>query len=319
MVIAYHGVRRRGEPEASGMHVSAERFASIARSLAAVATFVPLQDLVDRHRGGKGTRGLVAVTFDDAYASVAATALDVIREHSIPVTLFAVSDAASTGEPFWWDRIEQPFAVASPERWRAFEDECGLPDVFRSGQPAAMGRFRPFRQWILSTHRGRWDVALNAPLAKLAADTGCSPSQRPLSFDEMERLLQDPLVDVGPHTLSHPVLPFLSDDEARSEIRGSFDALRARYPKTLPILSFPYGLYDARTVAIARDEGLTACVTLGAKLLNDTIPDGTIPRIGLTARHPPWLAVLCALGWWRGVRPGSRAAHRYPDLPSATT
>ncbi len=300
------------------MHVGIDQFAATVRGLRKVMTLVSLGELVERHMCGMSTHGLAALTFDDAYASVGGPVHDFIAAESIPITVFVVADGATHGEAFWWDRIDAAFDVASDERWRAFESDCGLPDAFRTGQPKQLGRLRPFRQWMLAAHCGRWPSALEEPLTTLERDVGSQASQRPLTFAELDELLRDPLVAVGPHTVSHPVLPLLSDARVRTEIRTSFDDLRSRYPNTVPVLSVPFGLYDARTVRIAVEEGLTGCLTLGTTLLDDAGAGPAIPRVCLSAGHHPLKAVLFALGCWRGARPAA-GAHHYPDLPSPTT
>jgi peptidoglycan/xylan/chitin deacetylase (PgdA/CDA1 family) len=301
------------------MHVARDRFARTIHAVGAVATFVSLRELVERHLSGKGTRGLVAVTFDDAYASVIEDAWPVMQALAVPITLFVVTDAARTGAPFWWDRVDELCARTDPHRWRSFEDECGLPEAFRAGQPAAMGPLRPLRQWILATHRGRWPLALEEPLRRLEVESDYRPSQRPLRFDELDAVMWSPLVDVGVHTVSHAVLPLLPDDEIRREMRAGLDALRERYPRTFPVLAPPFGLYDPRTVSVAKEEGLTACLSLEATGLDDGARSSMIPRFCMSARHQPWKAVFYTLGWWGSGRLRSPGARRYPDLPSATT
>lgn len=319
-VLVYHGILESAEvPSAGSMHVNPERFAATVRALTRVSTLVPLSELLSRQRRGQSTKGLVAITFDDAYHSVRGPTQTLIASAPVPITLFVVLDGARTGAPFWWDRIEKVIAVATRDRWRLFEDYCGLPEAFRRGQSPTQGPLWPFRQWILAEHLGRWPAALEEPLAELEQELGCRATQRPLTFDELDTLARNPLVDVAAHSVSHPVLPLLSDDEIRHEIGSSYRALRARYPNTLSVLAPPFGLYDDRTIKIGQEEGLSACLTIDATLLDDSAPSYTIPRIGMTAAHRPWQAMLFALGCWRGMRPKRRDTPEYPVLPSATT
>jgi peptidoglycan/xylan/chitin deacetylase (PgdA/CDA1 family) len=318
-VLAYHGVYDGSERVAGSMHVNIERFAATVRALRHVTTVVPLRELMTRQLRGESTKGLMAITFDDAYGSVLRLAEKVILAEQVPVTLFVVTSVARNGAPFWWDRVEQVFAAATPERWRAFEVFCGVPDAYRLGQAPSMGRLRPFRQWILAEHCGRWPAALEEPLAQLERELSCGPTQRPLTFEELDRLVANPLVDVGPHTVTHPVLPLLPDDEVRQEIRWSFDELRSRYPRTLPVLTPPFGLYDERTIRLGVEEGMQGCMTLEPTLLDDMAPGDTMPRIGMTRRHRPLQAALFAIGCWKGVRPDRLGHHRYPELPSEST
>lgn len=319
-IMVYHGLAPTEIDERFGtMHVWRDRLEATIRALKRVANLVSVREVLERHRTGRSTKGLVAFSFDDAYASVRSEGLAFLLAEAVPVTLFVVVDRARAGKPFWWDRVDHLFPLTPPDRWRALEDACGLPQAFRAGQPRDMGPLRPLRQWILSEFRGRWPERLEPLLERLETEIGQSTPQRPLTFPELDGVMVNPLVEVGGHTMTHPVLPLLPDDELRSEVRGSFEVLRARYPGALPVLAPPFGLYDARTIRIAQEEGLTACLTLSGTQVDDRSPTNLIPRFGLTARHQPWKAVLYALGCWHRVRPRPQANTDYPDLPSAVS
>lgn len=315
-IFVYHGVssglvdRRVGT-----MHVPLARMAATIRAVKRVATIIPLGELVSRHLAGRSTKGLVAVTFDDAYLSVRSEALELLRIEQVPVTFFVVLDAARAGSPFWWDRLDHVVKRTSAERWRAFERECGVPEA-EPGRSAGHEPVAALRHWLLHHHWGRWPAALEAPLTRLEQEVGSRTRQRPLTFRELDDLAKSPLIDIGPHTLTHCVLPRLSEDEMRTEIRGSLEHLRERYPQMLPVLAPPFGLYDHRTVRVAHEEGLDACVTLGGTQLDPRAGDHSlIPRFGLTAGHRPWKVVLYTWGCWFGARPRIRArpAHERPS------
>lgn len=319
VIIAYHGITVSGEGANATVHVPLQRVAATLRAIRQVAILVPLWEILARHARGQTTKGLVAITFDDAYRSVQSLLWPLLAGEGVPVTLFVVADSLRDPAPFWWDRIDRVAELASATRWRAFEEECGLPAAYRLGQPPEMGSLRPFRQWMLAEHRGRWPVHLEAPLARFEQELGCEALQRPMSGTDLEELAADPLVDIGVHTVSHPVLPLLSDDELRREINAGHRALRERFPRTIPVLAHPFGLYDARTVRIAVEEGMAACLGLSGKQIGGGVPSNLLPRFCMTSRHQPWKVALYALGFWYGIRPRRRGPHRYPALPSPTS
>ena len=75
-----------------------------------------------------------------------------------------------------------------------------------------------------------------------------------MTFDELDRLGSLPEVEIGVHTQTHAVLPLLPDGEVRKEILGSYHILRERYAvKAVPLLAFPFGLFDGRTARLASD------------------------------------------------------------------
>jgi peptidoglycan/xylan/chitin deacetylase (PgdA/CDA1 family) len=283
------------------------------------AVIVPLAELLEQHRRGRPTGGAVAISFDDAYASLL-DAAPVFRSESIPLTVFVTTNAAATGAAYWWDRIDDLFPRVERQRWIRFEDELGLPPAFRSGQPADFGPLRPLRQWMLAEFKGRWHGLLEAPLAALEHETGVRTRHRSMTFEELHRFAAEPLVDFGVHTLTHPVLPLLDDAEFSQEVAECFSLLRTRLPRVHPVLAIPFGLFDGRTATLARECGMSSSLSLAARTLGRFQPEQSLPRFGLTVRESGWKLVLRVTGAAESLL-GSRmgGGESYPALPSATT
>jgi peptidoglycan/xylan/chitin deacetylase (PgdA/CDA1 family) len=296
------------------MHVSEGELETLLDTLEAVAEVVPLRELLDRRRAGRSTRGLVALTFDDGYASLMPVVAGLFARRHTPITVFVTTAASDAGARFWWDRVEDLFPRVEASRWRAFENVVGVPAAYRSGQAVEYGPLRPLRQWIMATYAGRWPAHLEEPLAALEAETAFVTPHRAMTWDEIARVAKPGQVDIGVHTISHPVLPVLSDAEARREIGESGRAIRERVgDATLPVLAIPFGLYDARTVALASDAGMVASLTLANRSLVGTrVDDSEIPRLSMGRGLKRWKLLL------RLVLPRSQPRD-YPALPSETT
>ena len=142
MILCFHGIATPEQPSHSDVHVSVAKFKSLLAAAQRVGQLVPLQDLVGRHRAGRSTSGLVAVTMDDAYVSLLGETAEFVRREAIPLTVFAVVNAATYGSAYWWDRIDDVFPHVSHERWRAFGATVGLPTGIRR-QPASKAPDRP--------------------------------------------------------------------------------------------------------------------------------------------------------------------------------
>ena len=318
-ILCFHSVTTPALASDGAAHVAVDRFKSFIRIARLVGEVIPLRELVRRHSEGRSTAGLIAVTFDDAYAALLTELKDFIAAQALPVTVFAVTDAAATGAKFWWDRIEDLYPHVSPERWRAFETACGLSDAYRRGQPPEYGPLRPLRQWLLAATAGRWSDDLEPALHTLEQETARQTVHRSMTFHELAMLASLPDVEIGVHTVSHPVLPLLSDEELRREIKGAHDVLRDRFASVLPMLAIPFGLFDQRTIRVASAAGMAASFTLAGRV-NDVNDASALPRVCVIKDDTPTRLGLRLLGVpdlihsWSG-----RALAAYPDLPSATT
>lgn len=319
-ILCFHSLTSSELPAAGAAHVSVGHFRALVRTARLLATIVPLSELLRRHQSGENTAGLAAVTFDDAYAALGAGLRDVMLREGVPVAIFVATGASASATAFWWDRIDDAAAAVTPDRWRAFEAACGLPEAYRRGQPREHGPLRPLRQWILATHAGRWPDHLETPLARLEDDAGTRTLHRAMSFDELEALHDTGLVEIGVHTVSHPVLPLLDDSELERELAQSRATVRDRFRKAVPVLAIPFGLYDERTLQAARAAGLAASLTLESRTVHAATRSDVLPRFCVTASDTPFrlglrmLDVPHVIRGWAGAR-----ASPYPDLPSATT
>ena len=317
-ILCFHDVTASGASGRGSAHVSIDAFTEIVDAIGCVSRIVPLTELLDRHEGGRSTAGLVALTFDDAYVGLLRVG-DLVQR-GLPITIFALTGEAHVGRTFWWDRVDAVQPRVSAARWRAFEDACGVPAAYRSGQPPEFGPVRPLRQWILARYAGRWPDTLEPALAELEREGEPPDLARGMTFEELARLAARGPVDIAVHTRSHPVLPLLPDNELRNEIVDCHDVIRARFASAVAVLAAPYGLYDARTLRIARESGMRAVLTLSATTLRQANGDRAVPRFCVMHGAPLWKLQLAVAGVTERVNAvRRRAAPRYPDLPSATT
>jgi peptidoglycan/xylan/chitin deacetylase (PgdA/CDA1 family) len=72
---------------------------------------------------------------------------------------------------------------------------------------------------------------------------------------EEARALHDAGMELGSHTLSHPDLRTLDDDELERELVGSKQAVEELTGEPCRTLAYPYGLYDERVIRAAGAAG----------------------------------------------------------------
>jgi peptidoglycan/xylan/chitin deacetylase (PgdA/CDA1 family) len=298
-VIAYHGV---GEaPITPVMHVSPTRLRAQLEHLRDHYAVVPLRELVERWQVGASTSGCVAITFDDAYAGVAVYALPILRALDLSATVFVTSDHAANGASYWWDDVERQRLAHTVGDWSEAPAIAGLPP-FPVADAAAMERLR---NRVIARFAGRWPRGLTR---------GVDPVWRSLDFRELAELANDQRIDFGVHTLSHPALPLLPYAEQVAEMRDNFALLQERLPRVLPVVAYPYGLYDRMTVRAARDAGMIAGLTMEGRATADNPDRMVAPRIGgAEVRAPRSLARRLN----RALRPALVFRNRgpHPRLP----
>lgn len=100
LVLCYHAVSEDWHADLSVTPAALE--AQITRLLAEGYAGVTFTDAVRGRAGGRR----VAITFDDAFASVLELGKPILDRLGVPATVFAVSDFADSGAPLAWDGID---------------------------------------------------------------------------------------------------------------------------------------------------------------------------------------------------------------------
>jgi peptidoglycan/xylan/chitin deacetylase (PgdA/CDA1 family) len=103
--------------------------------------------------------------------------------------------------------------------------------------------------------------------------TEYEPELHSLTWDEL-RALDAAGWEIGSHTCTHPHLTTLDDEQLRHELVTSKAKLEAELGRPCTSLAYPYGDWDERVHAAARDAGYTAA--------------GTIPRTLYPPRPLVW-------------------------------
>jgi peptidoglycan/xylan/chitin deacetylase (PgdA/CDA1 family) len=125
------------------------------------------------------------------------------------------------------------------------------------------------------------------------------PTHRTLSPDEVTCLAEGELIEVGAHTVTHPVLSTLAAAAQEGEIRRSKADLEELLGHSVMSFSYPHGAYTAETAAIVQEAGFTCACACG----DDAVWQGTdcfqLPRLGV----PDWDGERFAR-WLRGWQGG---------------
>jgi len=90
---------------------------------------------------------------------------------------------------------------------------------------------------------------------------GYSMQDELMTPEELWTLPSD-LVSIGSHTITHPHLPALSEEDAKRELEGSRKALETTLQREVRLFSFPYGAFNTRLVNCCREAGYERVFTI---------------------------------------------------------
>lgn len=103
---------------------------------------------------------------------------------------------------------------------------------------------------------------------RLKAMVDVRPKDALMLTREMIANLVNAGIDIGAHTITHPILTSLDNESARHEIHGSKQYLEMLTGRPVRLFAYPNGKvgvdFDERHVQMARDAGFSAAFTTSA-------------------------------------------------------
>ena len=189
--------------------------------------------------GGRRSGRSVMITFDDGYRDNFELAFPLLRAYGVPATFFITSGFIDRPRPPWWDEI----------RWM----------VHRASGPG------PKAEDLIDSYKRLPADDANRLLDEIAEQTGAGRQPATDGSDlwmtwDMVRELRAAGMSVGGHTVNHPVLSRLSEDQQRREILGCRQRLAEELGIEMELFAYPVGLrdsFDQRTVSCLREAGVS--------------------------------------------------------------
>jgi peptidoglycan/xylan/chitin deacetylase (PgdA/CDA1 family) len=286
VILMYH---RIAEPQSDPwtLAVSPAHFAEHLEVLRRRARPVPLADVgVESARGGR--RRVVAVTFDDGYLDNLTRAVPLLERHDVPATVFVTSGYVGSGREFWWDELDRlvlgagilPRAVHMRLSGVVHDLEGGGAE----GPPSALDRRGLFDR-LYPLFQAATDHERRAALDEFGVQTRARPpdaDDRPLNGEELGSLASRRLVEIGSHTVSHPVLSLLPAVDQWREVDVSRRTLESWLGRPIRSFAYPYGArrhYSRETVGLVRRAGyLRACASFPGTV-HDASDPFELPRL----------------------------------------
>jgi len=286
-VLIFHRVRP--QPDALfPIEIDAARFDRLMAAVARAYEVQPLAQAAQSLRQGQVTGKLrgrpLAITFDDGYADNEEIALPILRRHGLSAT-FYVSTGFLDGGRMWNDTIIE--CLRGTQRKTLDLAALGLGVL----ECDSLAQRRQAISRVIGVLKYR-DLQQREEALALLLDVAGRP-QLPTNLmlrREQVLSLHRAGMEIGAHTVNHPILTSLSDAQARSELAEGRDELQQITEAPVRTLAYPNGGpdrdYDARHVAMARELGFEAAVTTatGVSRLGDDLFE--LPRF------TPWETAL---------------------------
>lgn len=303
-ILMYHRVFEV-ESDPWSLCVSPKYFAEHLEHLRRHYVVLSLRELAKRLMEGQLPKRAVVLTFDDGYVDNLHDAKPLLERYDIPATVFLATGYIGHEREFWWDDLDrlllQPGMVPETLRlningttcqWELGEAAHYSADAYQLHSCWNVGHKddpTPRHSLYRSLHRLLRPLAederrkvLKEVLAWADAGSTVRATHRTLSPDEVLHLAKGGLVEVGAHTVTHPVLSALPVAVQRNEIRRSKTHLEEILGRSVTGFSYPYGFradYTCETVAIVREAGFAYACSAFADVVKRGTDCFQLPRV----------------------------------------
>ena len=258
-ILMYHRVTEKGE-EGVSLPIFEKQIAWVSRHY----PMRPLSEmLLCRKEGRPCPRRVFTVTVDDGYPDFLSMAYPVLKKRNVPTTLFAVSDCLD-GKPLWTRSLKRWFEKTSLKSFEIPLDGQTLSFSLKSESEKLEAR-ETLKEALKRVKDAQRRASLQEIRKKLVGETGeDKETEAMLTWEEVIRLSQDG-VEVGAHTLDHPILSQMPLQEARHQIFESKRRLEERLGKPVRLFCYPNGLsqdFNEAIEEILRESGFLGSCTI---------------------------------------------------------
>ena len=255
------------DPDALNVEGTRRQFTYLRRHF----RVVPLLQLAEQTSSHRLDPYTVALTIDDGRRNGYEFLFPLLKEFELPATFFVVSSFIRGEDWIWTDKViwlsEQPN--------RPTELVPGKLDVvFRS-----LNRIRPEER--------------NSRLEAMAKSVGVTiprtvPAKyAPCSWGELREMADSGLVEIGSHTVTHPILSSITDEESWDELTRSQSQIEEGMGRRVSAFCFPNGMSGdvrPRQIRQVAEAGYYCSVLAHFGMVNSGSDRYQLPRIGMTRK-----------------------------------
>lgn len=228
------------------------------RNLVASFKIIPFLDAVRGLRQGKLPPRAACITFDDGYADNAEIALPVLQKYGIPATFF-VSTSFLDGGRMWNDTVIELIRGAPGDTLDLSGIGLGQFEI---------GTILQRRQAVYNVLGQLKYLPLESRQSRIKAMCALIPVIPPRNLmmtSAQIRVLHNAGMEIGGHTVNHPILARMENSAARAEIANGKEMLEDIIRAPVRLFAYPNGKpgrdYLPDHVRMVRELGFDAAVS----------------------------------------------------------
>ncbi len=217
-------------------------------------------------------KGFCHITFDDGDKTFYTIAYPVLKKHMVPATLFVSPYIAANHKNFWFQEIR---GYDAGIMYGILAGESGLSrDILNKTPYANILKCLPLNR-----------IHEIIAIYQKTTNTQAKPFMN-MCAEEILEVENSGLINIGAHTLHHPILKNEDDENCKLEITGSITELENMLSHKIKYFAYPNGIpgmdFGKREISILQDNGITIAVTTANRFLTKNSNKFALPRFGFS-------------------------------------
>lgn len=273
-ILMYHRVLAEPDPlqpDVPHLALLAEQF----RTLAGAFNVLPLHEAAELLHNGGLPPGAACITFDDGYRDNHDLALPLLRELKLPATVFVATGYLNGGRMFNDSVVETVRRL-----------DTGEIDLSRVGLGKRLVSDIPSRRTLISdlTKAVKYldPEERNRFCEELCHRAGSRLPVDLMMDDRQVKAMSDAGIDIGGHTINHPILARVDEDVARQEIERNRDEITTITGRPPLCFAYPNGKpnldYTSAHARMVHKAGYRAAVSTAVGVASDDADPYQLPR-----------------------------------------
>jgi len=228
---------------------SKEWFRETLRTINKVYKFIPISDIESYYHSNMRFNNRCHICFDDGDRSVYEHAFPILKEMNLPATLFMSPQIVCENSNYWFqDFHDICSSVNRNQIYKAISEVTGT-DVNE------INNYAPF-----SLLKSLQIKNILKVVNKIKKEHNVRSRQYNMTEDELIEISESNIIEIGAHTMNHPILANESDEIAEKEIVDSITGLSGLTGKKVKYFAYPNGIYcldyTDREMQILKENGI---------------------------------------------------------------
>lgn len=230
---------------------------------------VSIQELEQLLTQKKEIKGVCHISFDDGDISFYNAIFPVLQKYKVPASLFLSPDVICAKKNYWFQEVQD-------------YDEKTVKQILTTQLNIPHDKINKIPFKIILKSQPIQVIEKVMEIYREKTQCGIKASEN-ISLDQFREITSSGLVEVGAHTLRHPILKNENDTDCMHEITVSIKRLEAITGKPVKYFAYPNGLhgldFGEREMNCLRHNNISMAFSTEIDTLSPQINLLSIPRI----------------------------------------